>query len=195
MKKKIIILLSACFMLATLKAQEASMPDKATYLGFGSGLNNSCGLIGLNLEQFVAGRISVFGAAGIGSWGFKTAIGGRYYLDSKTGKAIGVSFSNASGLTDFEPGNVKILENGQEVDSKGKFNLLPVQQINITWIRMWQAGKTNRIGIELGYSINLSGKDKVTGPDVPKLTDESKEAFNIVQPGGLIIGLTFNFGL
>ncbi|MFN5663935.1 MAG: hypothetical protein ACK4XL_06950 [Bacteroidota bacterium] len=195
MKKKLSSLICACCILVQLHAQESAVPEKITYLGFGTGINNSCGLIGLNLEQFVAGRISVFGAAGIGSWGFKTAIGGRYYLDGKTGKAIGVSFSNASGLTDFEPGNVKILENGQEVDSKGKFNLLPVQQINITWIRMWHVGKTNRMGIELGYSINISGKDNVTGADVPKLTDESRDNFNFLQPGGLIFGFSFNFGI
>ena len=195
MKKKLSILICACCLLVKLHAQESAVPEKTTYLGFGTGLNNSCGLIGLNFEQFVAGRFSFIGAAGIGSWGYKTAIGARYYLNGKTGKALGISFSNAGGLDNFEPDNVKIIQNGQEVDSKGKFNLLPVQQINVTWIRMWQVGKTNRMGIELGYSINISGKDNVTGVDVPKLTDGSRDNFNILQPGGLLFGFSFNFGL
>jgi hypothetical protein len=195
MEKKISILICACCLLVQLHAQESAAPEKTTYLGFGTGLNNNCGLIGLNLEQFVAERFSFIGAAGIGSWGNKIAIGARYYLNGKTGKALGISYSSATGLNNFEPDNVKIIQNGQEVDSKAKFNLLPVQQINVTWIRTWQVGKTNRMGIELGYSINISGEDNVSGQDVPKLTDESRDNFNILQPGGLIFGFSFNFGL
>jgi hypothetical protein len=51
------------------------------------------------------------------------------------------------------------------------------------------------MGIELGYSINISGEDNVSGQDAPKLTDESSDNFNILQPGGLIFGFSFNFGL
>ncbi len=167
---------------------------KQTFLVFGTGINNNCGLLGIGLEQFVSEKISLFGAAGIGTWGAKVTGGARFYLDGKTGSAFGVSYSAATGGKDVEV-EIEAMVNNTKQKVKEKFDLKQVSAINLTWMKHWQVGNKSRFNLELGYSINMSGENNYTSKSGLLLTDESKAVMNFLQPGGIIIGLGFSFGI
>lgn len=167
---------------------------KQTFFSLGTGINNNCGLLGIGLEQFVSEKVSFFGAAGIGSWGYKVTGGARLYLDGKTGNAFGLSYSAATGLEEVEI-EVDALINNTEQKVKEKFKLNPVSVINLTWMKHWQIGNKSRFNLELGYSMNMSGKNNYTSKSGLVLTDKSKSVMDFIQPGGIIIGLGFSFGL
>lgn len=167
---------------------------RQTFLGLGTGINNNCGLLGIGLEQFVTEKISLFGAAGVGSWGGKVTGGARFYLEGKTGSAFGVSYSAATGGKDAEV-EIEAMVNNTKQKVKEKFDFKQVSVINLTWLKYWQVGDKSRFNLELGYSINLSGENNYTSKTGLQLTDQSKAVMNFLQPGGLVIGLGFSFGI
>lgn len=196
MKKLItfLLLLVSGFGNQLVKAQDVFTPYQ-TFLGLGTGINNSCGLLGVGLEQFVSDRYTILGAAGIGTWGYKVTGGARYYLeDTKKGAAFGLSYSYSGGINEMEQ-DVEIEKNGIKSTVTEQFKMLPVSTLNLTWTRFWYLGQKSRLNLELGYSINLSGRDNFESVSKPFLTDKSRSLINMLQPGGLIIGLGLSFGL
>lgn len=196
MKKNIAIVFLTIITLRSgvLKAQDVYETNQ-TFMILGAGINNSCGLFGIGLEQFITGQGSAIGAVGLGTWGYKITGGLRYYLDdSKTGNAFGLSYSLATGIKEVEL-DVDVNIGGVERKVKDKFELNPTSVINLTWMRHWSIGKKSRLNLELGYSVNISGQDNFNSASKPFMTSTSKNALNFIQPGGLIIGLAFSLGL
>lgn len=194
MKKHLYLsLITLTFFLFSAQAQD-NFKLRQTFLGFGTGINNNCGLLGIGLEQFVTEKTSLFGAAGIGTWGGKVTGGVRFYLDGKTGNAFGISYSSATGGKDVEV-EIDAMVNNTKQKVKEKFDFKPVSALNLTWMKHWQVSNKSRFNLELGYSINISGENNFTSKSGLLLTDQSKAAMNFLQPGGIIIGLGFSFGI
>lgn len=164
-------------------------PVSKTFLGVASGLENFTGLLGPSLEVNVSGGFSVYGGIGLGSWGYKMSGGLKYYSDYPYGWAWCLSVSHATGLRDFE--TELETQSGRRLVL---IDLLPCQTLNLTAQHHWRLGKKNRFNLEFGYSIPLT-YDAYTIKDGSVLTDPSELALRILQPGGLMIGIGFSFGL
>lgn len=164
-------------------------PAPKTFLGIASGLENFTGLLGPSIEANVWGGFGVYAGVGLGSWGYKMSGGLKYYTDYPYGWAWCLSVSHATGLRDFE--TELETRNGQQMV---RLDLLPCQTLNLTAQHHWKLGKKNRFNLEFGYSIPLT-YDAYTVKDGSVLTDTSELALKILQPGGLMFGIGFTFGL
>lgn len=174
-------------------------PPAKTYLCPSGGINNSSGLAGLQVEHFVHKKVSLLGAGGIGSWGYKFTGGTRYFFRDRFGPGLGVSFSTATGLKEVKLQNMEVINSLNEVEMRSvDFELKPVYMLNLSYIRSWHVGKEdNRINLELGYSVPLSSKSAANYrlKENLRLTETSQQVMNFIQPGGFIIGLAYCLGL
>jgi len=168
------------------------------YISVGTGINYNTGIIGVQFEKKLSENVSGYIGAGFGTWGNKITIGGRYYYGAASNSALSFSYSYVTGSKGLN-GNLIVVDSTHQ--SQGKtvtvnYDLLAVNTINLSWLKYWKMGKKSRFNIELGYSIllNTSG-DNYTIKDPVVLTDASIKALQILQPGGLIVGIGFSFGL
>jgi len=172
------------------------------YISVGSGINYNTGLLGVQFEKKFADKFSGYIGAGFGTWGDKITVGGRYYFGEALTSAFSFSYTYVTGSKNVKA-NLYAVDSTNLSSQQGKqvtmtYDLNPVSTINFSWLKYWKMGKRSRFNIELGWSflLNTVGDNyKVNDPVGIKLTDASKAAFNILQPGGLMVGIGFSFGL
>ncbi len=167
------------------------------YLGFGGGINNYLGLIGPSVEYQFAQNFTGFGGLGLGSWGNKASIGVRYYSNFPKGWAFGAGLSFSGGQDDViykMPENTLV---GVSGEADVAFNLNPTSTFNLTATRFWQLGSSgkNRFNIELGYAFALKTRPFTVVDSRIQLNRNGFTYMDILQPGGVILGLGFSFGL
>jgi hypothetical protein len=194
MNKHYILLL---FIVAAITFSANAQDDyPKNYIGLSSGIN-AAGLLGFSFEHIFNEKIGVFGNAGRGGWGYKYGAGARLYLRNPCSGSFGASLMLATGEKGIKS-TLTVLENGVEVDKEVELNYKPVGVFNLTYNKFWQMGDRNRFNLEVGYSFPLSGKDagnyEIVTPNTT-LTDLSQSVLQIVQPGGLVIGIGFSVGL
>jgi hypothetical protein len=163
------------------------------YLGIGAGINNDAGLLGITGKVRMYRAIFFRAGAGIGSWGTKLTFGLKY--ERKYSKCWGysLSYSTCSGLQDFttqletDSASVPVTKNVVlDLHRAGAFNLSASYN--------WYFRKNKLFYLEFGYSVPLDAEPwKVKDGSV--LTNSSKGMLRVLQPGGLILGLGFMFGL
>lgn len=169
-------------------------PVPSVFLGVASGINNYSGLAGVGMEALVMPSLSLFGQAGLGSWGTKIGGGFRYYpAQIPFGSAWGIGYSIASGLIDFEA------ELEVENPTRTYFVLLDLHRVgtlNIDYSYNFRVGRMNKISFHAGYAIRLGGSNhyKVKTPGI-KLSQSSEQVMRILQPGGLLLGLSLMIGI
>jgi hypothetical protein len=195
MKKLITVIV---FSISIMQATAQNDEFKQFYLGLGTGLN-SVGLIGLNAEYIFNNRIGIVGSAGLGTWGTKSSIGARFYFKNPTSGALHVSFARASGVNGVVTQLDTVDNAGTAYPSQITFNAKPVSLFNIAYQKFWRLGNSARFHIEAGYSIPLNGKSpnnyQITAPQNIELSETSQSVMRILQPGGLMIGIGFTFGI
>ena len=164
--------------------------DNFNYLGFGMGINDyGMGVCG---EFSIIKELSAFGNAGIGGWGWKLGGGLMFYPKGGPYKSsLSIGYSHASGLQDFETQLATVSDPNATV----QLDLNPVGTINLVYSYNLKLGKSHKVVFSGGYAVGLSGKGYVVKTPGAELTPESKMVLNIMQPGGLIVGLKFMFGL
>lgn len=184
----------------TQNIKDYSESDKmpAFYLGAGSGLNNNCGLIGVKVGLRLNERFLLDIGAGSGSWGNKIGLGLILNAVNKTAWCPAISFSRATGLSSA-PLNLDVNNNFGFLEKEKLVNvqLQPTNLFNLSIQRQWIRPLTkNRIVLEFGYSIFLSGGEYGL-LDLPgyELTSLSKAVLNTLRPGGLMIGFSYNWAL
>jgi hypothetical protein len=167
---------------------------RSLYLGIGTGINAYTGLIGITAEFNVAEPISLVGALGIGSWGSKSSIGIRYYPHYPSQWAFTLSYSHCSGIPDVDVKLEEEFVKGQDGSETYQVDMLSISTVNISAMKHWLIGKrkVNRIHVEFGYAIPTSSDRYRIGAD---LTDDGKTFMQLLQPGGIIVGTGFTFGL
>lgn len=194
------ILISVFFLNVTsennLFGQEYFQNSEATkvsslYLGLGLGINDYG--IGIGLEVPLADKLSIGGNMGLGGWGLK--IGGGINLYPKGvpyGSEFTLGYSHASGLQGFKQElGVGPNDNKQIVE----LDLNTAKTINIFYTYNLRVGNTCKAAFSAGYAIQvMSIPYEVKTPGV-FLSDTSLEVMNIMEPGGLIIGIKFMFGV
>ena|SRR5688572_4966927 len=167
------------------------------YLGFGGGLNNYLGVAGISGEYRMAPKITVFGGLGLGSWGNKASVGLRYYSDYPQRWALGAGLSFSGGLEDLKlemPEGTIVGKNG---DTEVLFNLKSAATFNLSANRYWfiNTKKTNRFNLELGYAIPLGNRRFEVVDNAYQLTRDGLYFMDIMQPGGINLGIGLSFGL
>lgn len=167
------------------------------YLGLATGLNNSTGFFGVTGEIHVQKRLNIIAGLGLGTWGFKPMIGLRYYFDYPYRYAIGMTYSYAMGT-----GKAPIALNLDVIDTAGAVVNKPIPVIvkgisvlNFTAMKFWRVGKQHRFNVEVGYSVPLDDGYGFRIMSNDFVTRESISVLHQIQPGGLILGASFSFGL
>jgi hypothetical protein len=189
----LIALLSANISIA--QNRKKAPPEKDTrcpkvYIGFGTGINFSTGLIGFNVDVPIK-DLSLSAGAGLSSWGTKVYGEARYYFSPcNRGWALGTGLTLNTGLTNFQS-DLPTTRGTRTVT----MDLNPKTNLFLCGYRFWNMGKhNNRFYLQLGYSLPLSNDDyTIRSGDV--LTSESVAAMDLVSPGGLIVGIGFSFGV
>jgi hypothetical protein len=191
----IILLAGALFCIQSmnpLHGQEYSdVRVPSVYLGPGFEVNNYG--FGLGLEIPVSGKMSLTGNAGIGGWG--TKIGGtiNYYFVDVTGKSeLSLGYSRASGLKDF---STDLYVEPNETKQTVKLDLNVVQTINLMYTYNLRIGRSVKVGFTGGYAISLTNTPYTLKTQGVTLTSTSEQVLKIMQPGGVIVGIKFMFGL
>ncbi len=165
------------------------------YIGVGTGLNYNCGLVGLKLTGRVNDKILIDASVGIGTWGNKLGLGLILNAKNENAWCPIISVSRANGAENV-PVQIEV------IDSKGfKTNTLrnvtynPANMVNLGVQKQWIRPRGNRITLELGYSVLVSGGETFLTDTGYKFTDLSKRVFDILRPGGLTVGFGYYFAL
>lgn len=159
------------------------------YIGPGTGANAYTGIIGAVVEIPINQRISGFGGVGLGSWGYKAGFGVKAYLNKgQFGSSFSLGYTNAFGLSDLE---IEMeLADGSSTDVT--MDLYNAGSINFTYDYNFHLGKRSKFVLGLGYALPVATAPyTVTHPRNVELSRTSKQAMHVIQPGGLVLSLTF----
>ncbi len=168
--------------------EEESNPPKF-YLGIGTGINSYTALIGLSGNYRMTDHLFLQGGLGIGGWGYKVSLGIRYDRSLGSGWMYGVGLSSCSGLQDFETELEVQTGDTQDV----MLDLNRAYNFNIKVGYNWIIGRDNSFYLEFGYAVPLQSQVwEVTDGSV--LSPTSIQVMNFISPGGILLGLGFNFG-
>ncbi|KAA9346077.1 hypothetical protein F0P94_03065 [Adhaeribacter soli] len=210
MKKVFSLLLLMAVISARATAQDYANPDyvksdyrnnlqpaSTFYLGFGGGINHYLGLIGPSVEFQLAEKITVFGGAGLGSWGSKLSFGARYYANYPGKWAFGLGYSVSSGLDHIEFDMPEGYVQNHSSTVKVPFKLKSASTVNLSALRFWTLGKArkNRFNVELGYAVSVAEDRYVIKDSNYELMPAGRYFMNVLQPGGVTLGLGFSFGM
>jgi len=200
---KLLLTLSFFFTMLNLCAQEDYVNEEKkqkanqqlpvcprVFIGPSVGINNNGGLFANNLEVGVDQHISLGAGFGIGLWGLKGYLEGKYYFkECYKGWALGLAVTRASGL-----GEVMYQDSSGAFPKTVTMRLLPQTNVALQGYRYFKLGKRHRLHISGGYSFDTSRrKFVVLGPNQPGQT--LRTTMDRLAPGGLIIGFGFSFGL
>ena len=165
----------------------------AVYITTSTGINNNTAILGFNFELPVSPKVTIDAGPGTGTWNYKAYLGAKVYLKpAQRGFAFGTGFTYATGTR----GNSYEMTTINGDKEQLKFNKNPQTNIFFAAYKYWNLGRQyNRLYLELGWSVPLSGGDKVTQMSGPPVTDESKRALESMAPGGPILAFGFSFGV
>jgi hypothetical protein len=163
--------------------------QEKSYLGIGSGINNISSVLGVTYENPINSNFSIKLGAGIGSWGYKAGLSGKYYSSFPSSMAFGLGYSTATGGKGLE----MEVELNNTLKQKELIDLSQAHMIDLTMCKSW--GEKVKFNIEFGYSIKISGGEAKLQNPLLELSDVYKTSFNLISPGGLIFGLGLTFVL
>ncbi len=165
------------------------------YLGPGMGINNYSGLIGAVFEVPIVPHFSAFVVGGLGGWGYKAGGGIMFYFREKEylGSELGLGITNAFGLDNFE---TQLYLEGKEGLQPVTLNLHNAPTLNLTYQYHIRMGRTSKFVIGTGYAFEMVDSPyTLVEPETEQISDASELTMKMLQPGGLIISLTFQFGV
>lgn len=190
------------FLLLFLIAKENRAQDYSTYnhgelpgsyLGFGGGINSQSGIIGIRLDKRISPSTLLSFNAGVGSWGPKISIGGIFLAKSENGFCPFISLSRCMG-SDEVTMNLKTVSGTFTSNKDVRLYLKAATLINLGGQYQWLSARGNRTVLEFGYSFPIvEGSYSVLDPVF--LAKESSDALAVLRPGGMMLGLAYQFGL
>lgn len=165
------------------------------YLGPGMGINTYSGLIGGVFEVPIIPHLTAFFVVGSGGWGNKIGGGVMYYIrkDEYLGSAFGLGFANAFGLKDYP---IDLYIEGFEEPQPTVLNLYNAPTLNISYQYHIRMGRTSKFVIGTGIAFATVDKPyELVLPENATLSSGSELTMKMLQPGGLMLSLTFQFGV
>jgi hypothetical protein len=161
------------------------------YLGLSGGVNNISGFAGVTFEAPFSENFSGKIGLGVGGWGTKVGVAGKYYKQYASSWSFGAGYSTASGIKDFPaPLSRAATPNTSETV---RMKLDRSHNIDLVAGKSW--GKKVKFGLELGYSIPVAGGTYSQYDKTIVLSDVSKKTMDLLSPSGLILGLGLTFRL
>ncbi|RYE24728.1 MAG: hypothetical protein EOP51_06440 [Sphingobacteriales bacterium] len=163
------------------------------YLGVSTGLENQAGLLGFTVDVPIVSQVSVGGGIGLSSWGTKIYAEGRYYFrPCQRGWAIGAGITHNTGFSNF----TTELPSGYGGNMSTTLDLNPVTNGFVSGYHFFNLGRAHRhrFYLQAGYSFRLTSNNYTVVSGGP-LTGDARQVMDILQPGGLILGLGFSFGI
>lgn len=180
----------------SLYAQQGSWTAEATqspttYIGFGLGINDNG--FGGCIEVPLVEMLSFYGNAGLGGWGWKLGAGISFYPSKTPYKSsLSIGYASASGLKDFET------ELAVEPNDQNEFVTLDLNRVgtlNLVYAYNFKLGHKSKFVLSTGYAIPVTNNTYDIKSAGVTLTETSKQIIDFIQPGGLIIGFKFLFGV
>ncbi len=161
------------------------------FIGFGSGINNSAGILGLEFNLSLAKHVTLDAGVGPSTWGNKLFIGSKYYLRSpQRGFAFGGGFTFNSGQEN-RTAKLETINGPQRVT----LTLKPQLNAFAAAYKYWRLGKrNNRFYTGLGWSAPVMHhhiKEVYGSP----LSQKGRDRENKRSPGGLMLCFGFSFAL
>ena len=171
---------------------ENEVKAQPLFLGFGSSIND-CGILSAGIELPVLKMFSFYGTAGLGSWGWKIGGGITYYPQHKPFKSgYSLAYYSASGLDNFET-KLTVEPNGNE--QTVKLNLLRAGTVNLVYSYNLKVGQSSKFVFYGGYAIPVTENAYTIIDPTVTLTETSIQFLNVMQPGGVIIGVKYMIGI
>ncbi|MEN9523681.1 MAG: hypothetical protein RL065_2058 [Bacteroidota bacterium] len=203
MKKILIIALLSSSFYANAQGFEASKKSNTQnavtvcspfYFGLSMGINNPHGLLGFNFEMPVSHQFTFSPGIGISSWG--TKFGGmiKYYTKPCCmGWAYGMGVTYNKGIKSAELKDVEVLTPTGTIKTNVKLRMLSQTNISLNAYKYWRIKNNSRFFIHAGLSFGMN-QDKFDVTSGHKLSEASNLQIKMLSPGGLSLGLGFQFG-
>lgn len=194
-KSLLVILLSAISISSYAQLYENKPPkeiiNNQNFLGFGIGFNEYG--LGGSFEFALTEKVAGFGNVGIGLWGYKLGAGVSIYPKGEPyGSSFSFGYAHATGLDEVEA-EMQIEPNDQT--ETVLMNLEDCGTFNIVYSYNFKVGQKNKFALSAGYAIPLQEAPYTIQTPGIELNDISEKVMEFMQPGGLIFGLKFMFGL
>ena len=176
---------------AQQKSEEENLELPKMYLGLGLGINDYG--IGGSIEIPLSDALCFYGNSGLGGWGWRLGGGISFYpsrMPLKSSWSIG--YATASGFSDFET-TLDVAPN--DATQAVLLDLNRVGTVNLTYAYNIRTRNNNKWVLSTGYAIPITTNSYEILSEGVVLTDLSKEVIEVMQPGGLILGFKFLFGL
>lgn len=168
------------------------VPCSRVYLGFSTGMNNSVGFIGPQIDVAITEHWSVGTGIGLSTWGNKMFLEGRYYFGKcNRGWAIASGFTYSVGNQGLNLPGVKTVygEENVVIDQHPQYNAM----LSAGYFFNLGRTKRNRFHIQAGYSQPFGSKGEFDS-DTP-LSPEGEDQVHFLAPGGFMFGIGFSFGI
>ena len=170
-------------------------PNKCSrlYLGASGGLNNNTGFLGASIDVPVDKVLSVELGGGLGTWGNKLFVGGKYYVDPcARGWAFGTGVTYSMGNNNSRQNLQTIYGANQDV----VLNLRSQTNLTASVYKYWSLGKQyNRIYVTAGWSFPLRGGEKYEVLKGNPISNSAADDVRKWAPVGLILGAGISFGI
>jgi hypothetical protein len=210
MKKVAVLILFGIHFMGFSQVKDSIDSNKkpAHFFGFGTGVNASTGYMGLASELLAQDQVFIRLSAGLGSWGGKFAFGLKIQKQKTSGAGFSIYYNYSTGLknvrTDLEVKSTSVRYSPFPTFvtivsvQKVSMNYLPASTVNFALSYNWLM-KRSKLFLELNYGIKIEKAPyefSSTANQIPlELTENSKKALRLAQPGGIGITFGFMFGL
>ena len=165
------------------------------YFGLSMGINNPHGVMGINFEMPISQQFTFSPGVGISSWG--TKFGGmiKYYTKPCCmGWAYGIGLTYNKGFESLELKNIEVLTPTGNTKTTVKLRLLSQVNVALNAYKYLRIKTNSRFFVHAGLSFSMN-QDKYNILSGHKLSETSIMQIKASSPGGLSLGLGFQFGV
>ena len=149
--------------------------------------------MGFSFDVPVSKNVAIDGGPGTGTWGDKVYAGVKYYVKPcHRGFAFGTGLTYCPGVHHDKHDLETIYGNTETIT----YNKNPLTNIFFAAYKYWSLGKQyNRVYIELGWSEQLSNKDKITQLTGDRMSENSFNSLNSGASSGPVLAFGVSFGV
>ena len=159
-----------------------------SFWGIGIGINDYG--IGVGSEIPINKSSCIIGNLGVSTWGGRLNGGFLLYPNEISRKtALSISYSYASGITNFNP-SLDVESSSGTSHREVELQLNAISTINLTYLYNIKVSKNSKLVLSGGYSICLTNELYKNNSSYT-LTDKSKNFIKLMAPGGIIFGIKF----